>query len=264
MRESYDLIILGGGPAGLAAAVYGASEGLRAVIVEREAPGGQAGLSARIENYLGFPSGLSGSDLARRAVTQARRFGAEILAPQEAVALRIQDPYRIVRLADGSEISAEALLIATGVQWRKLDVPGMDRLTGAGVYYGAGSTEAVSCRDEDVYIVGGANSAGQAALNFSRYARRVVMLVRGKSLAASMSQYLIDEIARTPNIQVRISDASGGSARRGPPGGHHHRMRRAPTRANVWTPARCSSSSARSPAPTGWTAWWSATSTASS
>ena len=201
---SYDLIILGGGPAGLAAAVYGASEGLRTVIVEREAPGGQAGLSARIENYLGFPSGLSGSDLARRAVTQARRFGAEILAPQEAVTLRIQDPYRIVRLADGSEISAEALLIATGVQWRKLDVPGMDRLTGAGAYYGAGSTEAVSCRDDDVYIVGGANSAGQAALNFSRYARRVVMLVRGKSLAASMSQYLIDEIGRTPNIQVEF------------------------------------------------------------
>src|SRR6202050_3414469 len=189
---SYDLIILGGGPAGLAAAVYGASEGLRAVIIEREAPGGQAGLSARIENYLGFPSGLSGSDLARRAVTQARRFGAEILAPQEAVALRIQDPYRIVRLADGSEISAEALLIATGVQWRKLDVPGMDRLSGAGVYYGAGSTEAVSCRDTDVYIVGGANSAGQAALNLSRYARRVVILVRGESLAATMSQYLID------------------------------------------------------------------------
>jgi thioredoxin reductase (NADPH) len=202
VAASYDVIILGGGPAGLAAAVYGASEGLRAVIVEREAPGGQAGLSARIENYLGFPSGLSGSDLARRAVTQAKRFGAEILAPQEAVALRIEDPYRIVRLADGSEISAEALLIATGVQWRKLDVPGMDRLAGAGVYYGAGSTEAVSCRDDDVYIVGGANSAGQAALNFSRFARRVVMLVRGKSLAASMSQYLIDEIGRTSNIQV--------------------------------------------------------------
>ncbi len=201
---SYDLIILGGGPAGLAAAVYGASEGLHTVIVEREAPGGQAGLSARIENYLGFPSGLSGSDLARRAVIQARRFGAEILAPQEAVTLRIQDPYRIVRLADGTEISAEALLIATGVQWRKLDVSGMDRLTGAGVYYGAGSTEAVSCRDDDVYIVGGANSAGQAALNFSRYARRVIMLVRGKSLAASMSQYLIDEIGRTPNIQVEF------------------------------------------------------------
>jgi len=200
--ESYDLIILGGGPAGLAAGVYGASEGLKAVIVEREAPGGQAGLSARIENYLGFPSGLSGADLARRAVTQARRFGAEILAPQEAVGLRIKEPYRIVKLADGTEISAESMLIATGVQWRKLDVPGMDRLAGAGVYYGAGSTEALSCRDTDVYVVGGANSAGQAALNFSRYARRVVMLVRGESLAASMSRYLIDEIARTGNIQV--------------------------------------------------------------
>jgi thioredoxin reductase (NADPH) len=201
---SYDLIILGGGPAGLAAGVYGASEGLRTAIIEREAPGGQAGLSARIENYLGFPSGLSGADLARRAVTQARRFGAEIIAPQEAVALRLQDPYRIVRLADGSEISAEALLIATGVQWRKLNVPGMDRLTGAGVYYGAGSTEALACRDDDVYIVGGANSAGQAAINFSRYARRVIMLVRGTSLAASMSQYLIDEISRTSNVIVEF------------------------------------------------------------
>ncbi len=203
-EASYDVIILGGGPAGLAAAVYGASEGLHTVIVEREAPGGQAGLSARIENYLGFPAGLSGADLARRAVTQARRFGAEILAPQEAVSLRIEDPYRIVRLADGSEISAEALLIATGVEWRKLDVPGIDRLTGAGVYYGAGSTEAVTCHDEDVYIVGGANSAGQAAINFSRYARRVIMLVRGVSLAATMSQYLIDEIGRTANVHVEF------------------------------------------------------------
>ncbi len=201
--ESYDLIILGGGPAGLAAGVYGASEGLRTVIVEREAPGGQAGLSARIENYLGFPSGLSGADLARRAVAQARRFGAEILS-QEATALRLQDPYRIVRLADGSEISAEALLIATGVQWRKLEVPGMDRLSGAGIYYGAGATEALACRDDDVYIVGGANSAGQAAINLSRYARRVIMLVRGQSLAASMSRYLIDEIARTANIHVEL------------------------------------------------------------
>jgi len=199
---SYDLIILGGGPAGLAAGVYGASEGLSAVIVEREAPGGQAGLSAKIENYLGFPSGVSGTDLARRAVTQARRFGVEILTPQEAVSLRIQDPYRIVTLADGSEISSEALLIATGVQWRKLDVPGIDKVTGAGVYYGAGSTEAIACRDDDVYIVGGANSAGQAALNFSRFARQVVMLVRGQSLAATMSQYLIDEIGRTPKITV--------------------------------------------------------------
>ena len=200
--ESYDLIIVGAGPAGLAAAVYGASEGLRTVIVEREAPGGQAGLSARIENYLGFPAGLSGNDLARRAVVQATRFGAEILAPQEATGLRTNDLYRIVSLADGSEISSQALLIATGVQWRTLNVPGMDRLTGAGVYYGAGSTEARSCRDDEVYIVGGANSAGQAALNFSRFARRVVLLVRGESLEASMSRYLIDEIARTPNIEV--------------------------------------------------------------
>ncbi len=200
-KETYDLIILGGGPAGLAAGVYGASEGLRTVIVEREAPGGQAGLSSRIENYLGFPSGLSGGDLARRAVTQAKRFGAEIVA-QEAVSLRVADPYRVVKLSDNTEISAEALLIATGVQWRKLDVPGMDRLTGAGVYYGAGATEAVSCQDDDVYIVGGANSAGQAAINLSRYARRVIMLVRGKSLDASMSRYLIDEIGHTNNIVV--------------------------------------------------------------
>jgi thioredoxin reductase (NADPH) len=201
--QSYDLIIIGGGPAGLAAAVYGASEGLRTVIVEREAPGGQAALSARIENYLGFPSGLSGSDLARRAVVQATRFGAEILAPQEATGLRTRDNYRIVGLADGCEISSQALLIATGVQWRKLDVPGMDRLTGAGVYYGAGSTEARSCGDDEVYIVGGANSAGQAALNFSRYSPRVILLVRGESLEASMSKYLIDEIGRTRNIDVQ-------------------------------------------------------------
>jgi len=204
VAASYDLIIVGGGPAGLAAAVYGASEGLRTVVVEREAPGGQAGLSANIENYLGFPAGLSGNDLARRAVTQARRFGAEILTPQEAVVLRLKDSYRIVQLSDGTEISTEALLIASGVQWRKLDVPGMDRLTGAGVYYGAGSTEALSCSGDDVYIVGGANSAGQAALNFSRYARQVTIMVRGESLASSMSKYLIDDIGRTPNIHVEF------------------------------------------------------------
>jgi len=210
---SYDLIIIGGGPAGLAAAVYGASEGLRTVLIEKEATGGQAGLSARIENYLGFPSGLSGAELARRATTQARRFGAEILSPQEVSSIRLQDSYRIVGLADGSEISSEAVLIATGVQWRKLEVPGMDRLSGAGVYYGAGSTEALSCKGDDVYVVGGANSAGQAALNFARYAGRVIMLVRGESLAASMSRYLIDEIARTPNIQVeyqtQVSEVHG-------------------------------------------------------
>src|SRR5689334_29552 len=175
----FDLVIVGGGPAGLAAAVYGASEGLKTVIVEREAPGGQAGLSSRIENYLGFPSGLSGTDLARRAVTQARRFGVEILAPQEAVGLRVDGPYRLIKLADGSEISCHTMLIATGVQWRSLDIPGVERLQGAGVYYGAGPAEAISCKDEDVYIIGGANSAGQAAMNFAKYARSVIMLVRG-------------------------------------------------------------------------------------
>src|SRR4051794_27976912 len=199
----YDLAIVGGGPAGLAAAVYGASEGLRTVIIEREAPGGQAGLSSRIENYLGFPSGLSGGDLTRRAVAQARRFGAEILTAQEAVRVRSEGTYRTLTLANGSEISCHALLIATGVQWRKLDIPGIGNLQGAGVYYGAGSTEAAACRNEDVYIIGGANSAGQAAMNFSRFAKRVVMLVRGKSLAATMSKYLIDDIARTPNIEVQ-------------------------------------------------------------
>ncbi len=200
--EFYDLAILGGGPAGLAAAVYGASEGLKTVMVEREAPGGQAGLSSRIENYLGFPSGLSGADLARRAVAQARRFGVEIVSPQEATGVQIEGPYRYVQLSDGNRLSCHALLLAMGVQWRKLDVPGLERLQGAGVYYGGGTTEAISCRDEDVYIIGGANSAGQAAMFFSRYAQRVVMLVRGDSLAATMSQYLIDQIKDTPNIHV--------------------------------------------------------------
>ena len=200
--EFYDLAIVGGGPAGLAAAVYGASEGLKTIMVEREAPGGQAGLSARIENYLGFPSGLTGGDLARRAVAQARRFGVEIVSPQEATALRVDGPYRYLRLNDGTELSCHAMLLATGVQWRKLDVPGMDRLQGAGVYYGGGTTEAASCKDEEVYIVGGANSAGQAAMSYSQYARRVVMLVRGESLAATMSQYLIEQVQNTPNIHV--------------------------------------------------------------
>jgi thioredoxin reductase (NADPH) len=202
-----DVVIVGGGPAGLAAAVYAASEGLKTVMVEREAPGGQAGLSSRIENYLGFPSGVSGSDLARRAVTQARRFGVEIVCPQQAIGLRAEGPYRYVKVADGSELASHAVLLATGVEWRKLDVPGIDRLQGAGVYYGAGSTEAMTCADEDVYIVGGANSAGQAAMNFSRYARRVVMLVRGESLASSMSQYLIDEIEKTGNISVEFGSS---------------------------------------------------------
>lgn len=198
----YDLAIVGGGPAGLAAAVYGASEGLHTVIVEREAPGGQAGMSSRIENYLGFPTGLSGGDLARRAVTQAQRFGVEILSPQEVVGVRTEGSYRILKLADGNEISCHALMIASGVQWRRLEAPGIDRLQGAGVYYGGGATEALSCKGEIVYVVGGANSAGQAAMNFARYAKRVVILVRGESLASSMSQYLIDQIQQMPNIQL--------------------------------------------------------------
>lgn len=198
----YDLAIIGGGPAGLAAAVYGASEGLKTVIVEREAAGGQAGMSSRIENYLGFPSGLSGADLARRAVVQARRFGVEILAPQTVIGMRTEGPYRIIRLADNCEISCHALMIATGVQWRRLDAPGIDRLQGAGVYYGGGTTEALACKGEIVYVIGGANSAGQAAMNFSKYAERVIILVRGESLSATMSQYLIDQIKETPNIQL--------------------------------------------------------------
>lgn len=200
--DFYDLAIIGGGPAGLAAAVYGASEGLHTVMVEREAPGGQAGMSSRIENYLGFPTGLSGGDLARRAVVQAQRFGVEILSPQEAVSARTEGSYRIIKLADGSEISCHALMVATGVQWRRLDAPGIDKLQGAGVYYGGGATEALSCKGEIIYVVGGANSAGQAAMNFAKYAERVVILVRGEGLAATMSQYLIDQIQQTPNIQI--------------------------------------------------------------
>jgi thioredoxin reductase (NADPH) len=200
--DFYDLAIVGGGPAGLAAAVYGASEGLHTVIVEREAPGGQAGMSSRIENYLGFPTGLSGGDLARRAVVQAQRFGVEILAPQEAMSVRAEGPYRFMKLADGTEISCHALMIATGVQWRRLQAPGIDRLQGAGVYYGGGSTEALSCQGEIVYVIGGANSAGQAAMNFAKYAERVVIVVRGASLSSSMSQYLIDQIKETPKISV--------------------------------------------------------------
>jgi thioredoxin reductase (NADPH) len=198
----YDLAIVGGGPAGLAAAVYGASEGLHTVMIEREAPGGQAGMSSRIENYLGFPTGLSGADLARRAVVQAQRFGVEILAPQEVVGARTEGPYRIIKLADGNEISCHALMIATGVQWRRLDAPGIDRLQGAGIYYGGGATEALSCKGEIVYVVGGANSAGQAAMNFARFAERVIILVRGQSLSSTMSRYLIDQVLDTPNIQL--------------------------------------------------------------
>lgn len=197
-----DLVVVGAGPSGLAAAVYAASEGLDVVVIETGTPGGQAGSSSRIENYLGFPTGLSGGDLARRGVVQAQRFGVEILSPQEAVAIRIEGPYRIIKLMDGSEISCHALMIATGVQWRRLDAPGIDRLQGAGVYYGGGATEAISCKGETVYVIGGANSAGQAAMNFAKYAEKVVILVRGSSLSSTMSQYLIDQIKEMPNISV--------------------------------------------------------------
>jgi len=201
--DHYDLVIVGGGPAGLAAAVYGASEGLRTAMVEREAPGGQAGMSSRIENYLGFPAGLSGSDLARRAADQARRLGAELLTMQDATSLRIEGSGRFVELTGGGELSATSVLIASGVSYRQLDTPGFAELTGAGVYYGAALTEARSCRDQHVVVIGGANSAGQAAVYFSGYARQVTMLVRGDSLTTSMSHYLIEQIAALPNVEVR-------------------------------------------------------------
>ncbi len=201
--EHYDLVIVGGGPAGLAAAVYGASEGLRTVMVEREAPGGQAGQSSRIENYLGFPAGLSGSDLARRATDQARRLGAELLSVNDAVALRVEGAGRIVELSGGAQLSANCVLIASGVSYRRMPAPGFAELTGAGVYYGAALTEARSCADQHVVVIGGANSAGQAAVYFSGYAGKVTMLVRGDSLAKSMSHYLIEQIAALPNVEVR-------------------------------------------------------------
>jgi len=201
----YDLIIVGAGPAGLAAAVYGASEGLHTLLIEKEAPGGQAGMSSNIENYLGFPTGLTGANLARRAVAQAARFGAEIPTPQQVTGIRIEGPYRFVKLIDGSEISCHALVIATGVSYRKLDIPGIEKFTGAGVYYGAAMVQALSYKGENVCIVGGANSAGQAAIHFSKYASKVIMLVRGDSLTKGMSQYLVDQINETKNIDVMLS-----------------------------------------------------------
>jgi thioredoxin reductase (NADPH) len=200
--DHYDLVIVGGGPAGLAAAVYGASEGLRTVMVEREAPGGQAGQSSRIENYLGFPTGLSGSDLARRATDQARRLGAELLAVSDVVALKVEGAGRIVELAGGVQLSANTVLVASGVSYKMMPAPGFAEFTGAGVYYGAALTEARSCSDQHVVVIGAANSAGQAAVHFAGYASRVTMLVRGDSLEKSMSAYLIEQIAGLPNIGV--------------------------------------------------------------
>jgi thioredoxin reductase (NADPH) len=211
LADHYDLVIVGGGPAGLAAAVYGASEGLRTVMVEREAPGGQAGQSSRIENYLGFPAGLSGSDLARRATDQARRLGAELLTVSDAVALRVEGAGRILELSGGGTLSANCVLVASGVSYRQLDAPGFSEYTGAGIYYGAALTEARACADQHVVVIGGANSAGQAAVYFSGYASRVSMLVRADSLAKSMSHYLIEQIAALPNIEVRTGTQAIGA-----------------------------------------------------
>jgi thioredoxin reductase (NADPH) len=199
----YDLIVIGAGPTGLAAAVYGASEGVHTLLIDKETPGGQAGTSSRIENYLGFPKGLSGADLARRATAQATRLGAEILSAQEAVSVGIRDPYRAVTLANGSELACRAIVIATGVSVRELDIPGVSSVTGAGVYYGAALTEAASYKGEHVYVVGGANSAGQGAIFLSQYADQVSMLVRS-SLAKSMSSYLIEQIEACDNIDVQL------------------------------------------------------------
>ncbi|MEM9983915.1 MAG: FAD-dependent oxidoreductase, partial [Bacteroidota bacterium] len=203
-EQMYDVAIIGAGPAGLGAAVYGASEGLKTLLIERRAPGGQAGTSSRIENYLGFPSGLSGSDLARRAITQATRFGTEFLSPAEVSEITIQDNYKILRLADGQQINAKSLVITTGVDYRKLEGPGMEKFSGAGVYYGAATTEAYACSNQDVYIVGGGNSAGQGAMYLSRFARKVYIVIRRDSLVSTMSDYLIKQIEGTDNIELII------------------------------------------------------------
>lgn len=202
--EFYDLVVIGGGPAGLGAAVYGASEGLRTVLVERSATGGQAGQSSRIENYLGFPDGVSGAQLIDRARRQAGRFGAEILTAREVTGLEVGGPARVVRFSDGSAVAAHSVILATGVSYRQLRAPGCADLTGRGVYYGSSLTEASSCEGQDVYVVGGANSAGQAAVYLARGAKSVTLLVRGASLTTSMSYYLIQQIEETPNITVRL------------------------------------------------------------
>jgi thioredoxin reductase (NADPH) len=209
--DHYDLVIVGGGPAGLAAAVYGASEGLRTVMVEREAPGGQAGQSSRIENYLGFPAGLSGSDLARRATDQARRLGAELLSVQDAVGLSVEGAGRLVSLSGGAQLSASCILVASGVSYRQMDAEGFAELTGAGIYYGAAMVEARACSDQHVFVIGGANSAGQAAVYFSKFAGHVTMLVRADSLAKSMSHYLIEQLAALPNVEVRTGAQAVGA-----------------------------------------------------
>lgn len=201
-KTMYDVAIIGAGPAGLAAAVYGGSEGLNTVLIEKRAPGGQAGTSSRIENYLGFPKGLSGAELSRRAITQATRFGIEFLSPTEVTEIQVQDNYKILKLANGNEINARSIIITTGVDYRKLQAKGINDFTGAGIYYGAATTEANACKEKDVYIVGGGNSAGQAAMYLAKFAARVLIVIRKADLSSSMSQYLIDQIDQTENIEV--------------------------------------------------------------
>src|SRR5438067_8062689 len=205
LLAEYDMMIVGAGPAGLAAAVYAASEGLRAVAIEAVAPGGQAGTTSMIENYLGFPQGISGSELATRAAAQARRFGAEVLLARRLADITRQGPGYVACLSDGTTVRSRAMLLASGVEWRRLEVPGIEELLGSGVYYGAGPSEAVTCTGCRVAIVGGGNSAGQAVVRFSRYANHVTLLVRGPSLDASMSQYLISQVRKLANVEVRTN-----------------------------------------------------------
>jgi len=215
LEELYDVVIIGAGPAGLAAAVYGGTEGLKTLMIERKAPGGQAGTSARIENYLGFPSGLSGADLTRRALTQATRFGVELLSPCEVIDITLKDNYKILSLSNGAEIKTHTIIISTGVDYKTLDVKGINELTGAGIYYGSTVAEAHSCKDKMVYIVGGGNSAGQSAMYLSRFAKHVHIVVRKDSLDSTMSHYLVSQINNTNNISVipnsRITEANGNS-----------------------------------------------------
>lgn len=201
--DLYDVVIIGAGPAGLAAAVYGASEGLKTLLIDKRAAGGQAGTSSRIENYLGFPSGLSGAELARRAIVQATRFGTEFLSPQEVARIDIQDGYKTIHLVDGNTLTTKSVVISTGVSYRQLDAPGVADFTGAGVYYGAAMTEASACRDQTVYITGGGNSAGQAAMYLSQFAKKVIILIRGENLGATMSAYLVEQLRTTPNVTIQ-------------------------------------------------------------
>ena len=202
MKELYDVTIIGAGPSGLAAAVYGGSEGLKTLLIEKHSPGGQAGKSSRIENYLGFPNGLSGQDLTHRAITQAKRFGIEFLSPREVVSLHTKDNYKILKMNDGAEIKSKSIIISTGVNYKKLPAPGVEDFTGAGVYYGSSMTEAQACRNKEVYIVGGGNSAGQSAIYLSKFAKNVYIVIRKPDLTSSMSSYLIDQINTVSNIQV--------------------------------------------------------------